>query len=161
MLASYRKSRPAAYLITFFLAVGFNAQAQSGNSTSITGTVVDPSGAIVVGATVEVHNPVSGLVRTAVTDAAGKFAIPNIPFNPYHVTVTGKGFAPYASDVDVRSTVPVNLSITLTVGGSAESVTVEAAGEDLLENTSTFQAEPLFIQRFAAFALSVRPPPVV
>ena len=67
--------------------------------------------------------------------------IPNVPFNPYHLIVTGKGFAPYAEDVDVRSTVPVNLSIALKVAGSAESVTVEANGEDLLENTPTFHTD--------------------
>ena len=141
MLASYVKSRAAAFLFTILLAIALGAQAQSGNSTSITGTVVDPSGAVVTNATVEVHNPVSGFSRNAVTDAAGKFVVPNVPFNPYHVTVTGQGFAPYSGDVDVRSTVPVNLNITLKVGGSAESVTVEANGGDLIETTSTFHTD--------------------
>ena len=141
MLASYMKSRPAAFLFTIFLSLSVNAHAQSGSSTSITGTVVDPSGAVVTDATVEVRNPVSGFSRSAVTDTAGRFVIPNVPFNPYHVTVTGKGFAPSTQDVDVRSTVPVNLSLTLKVAGSAESVTVEATGEDLLENTSTFHTD--------------------
>lgn len=110
MLASYLKSRSAAFVLTIFLALSFGAHAQSGSSTSILGTVVDPSGAVVTDATIEVRNLVSGFFRSAVTDAAGKFVIPNVPFNPYHVTVIGQGFAPYAGDVDVRSTVPVNLS---------------------------------------------------
>lgn len=138
MLASYRKSRPAAFLLALLLAFGLSADAQSGSSTSITGTVVDPSGAVVTNATVAVHNPVSGFSRSAVTDPTGKFALPNVPFNPYD---TGKGFAPYAQDIDVRSTVPVSLSITLQVAGSAETVTVEGNGEDLLENTSTFHTD--------------------
>jgi len=141
MLASYVKSRAAAFLFTILLAIALGAHAQSGNSTSITGTVVDPSGAVVTNATVEVRNPVSGFSRNAVTDAAGKFVVPNVPFNPYHVTVTGQGFAPYSGDVDVRSTVPVNLNIALKVGGSAESVTVEASGGDLIETTSTFHTD--------------------
>ena len=141
MLASYMKSRSATFLLTIFLALGVSAHAQSGSSTSISGTVVDPSGAVVASATVDLRNPVSGFSRSAVTDAAGKFVIPNVPFNPYHLIVTGKGFAPYAEDVDVRSTVPVNLSIALKVAGSAESVTVEANGEDLLENTPTFHTD--------------------
>jgi len=141
MLASYVKSRSAAFLLTLFLALSVAAHAQSGSSTSITGTVVDPSGAVVTNATVEVRNPVSGFSRNAVTDAAGKFVVPNVPFNPYHVTVTGQGFAPYSGDVDVRSTVPVNLNIVLKVGGSAESVTVEANGGDLIETTSTFHTD--------------------
>src|ERR1051325_7098488 len=141
MLASYKKSHSATFLLMFFLTVGLSVYAQSGSSTSIAGTVVDPSGAVVADVTVEIHNPVSGFSRSAVTDAAGKFAFPNVPFNPNHVTVTGKGFAPYSQDIDVRSTVPVSLSITLKVGGSAESVTVEANGGDLLENTSSFHTD--------------------
>ncbi|HYL16673.1 MAG TPA: TonB-dependent receptor [Terriglobales bacterium] len=141
MLASYVKSRAAAFLFTILLALSLGAHAQSGNSSSISGTVVDPSGAVVTNATVEVRNPVSGFSRNAVTDAAGKFVVPNVPFNPYHVTVTGHGFAPYSGDVDVRSSVPVNLNIALKVGGSAESVTVEANGGDLIETTSTFHTD--------------------
>src|SRR5437016_6160491 len=141
MLASYVKSRSAAFLLTIVLALSVVAHAQSGSSTSITGTVVDPSGAVVTNATVEVRNPVSGFSRNGVTDAAGKFVVPNVPFNPYHLTVTSQGFAPYSGDVDVRSTVPVNLNIVLKVGGSAESVTVEATGGHLIENTSTFHTD--------------------
>jgi hypothetical protein len=86
-------------------------------------------------------NRVSAFDRTTVTDSAGKFTIPNVPFNPYHLTVTGQGFAPFAQDIDVRSVVPLNLKLKLTVGASAETVTVEAAGQDLLENTSSFHTD--------------------
>jgi Carboxypeptidase regulatory-like domain len=141
MLASYRKSLYAAFMVILYLGIGLGVHAQSGNSTSITGTVLDPSGAVVVNAAVEVRNPVSGYSRSAVTDAAGKFTIPNVPFNPYHVTVTGQGFAPYAHDVDVKSSVPISLSINLKVTGSSEVVTVESTAEDLLENTSTFHTD--------------------
>lgn len=140
MLLSLRKLRPA-FLLIVLLALNLSAPAQSANSTSVTGTVVDPSGAVVPSASVELHNPVSGYSRTALTDAAGKFSIPNVPFNPYHMTVTAKTFALYAQDVDVRSTVPVNLSITLKVEGSAESVTVEATAADLLETTPSFHTD--------------------
>src|SRR3954468_15297448 len=141
MLASYVKSRHAAFLLTICLSLGLGAHAQSGSSTSITGTVADSSGAVVPNATVEVRNPVSGFSRSVVTDAGGKFAVPNVPFNPYHVTVTGEGFAPFVSDVDVRSTVPVTLDVILKVEASEEKVTVEANGGDLIENTSTFHTD--------------------
>ena len=141
MLAFYKEPLFAAFLFILSLSLFPGASAQSGgSSTSITGTVVDPTGAVVANATVEVRNPVSGFSRTATTDSGGKFTIPNVPFNPYHVSVTGQGFAPYAQDVDVRSVVPVNLNITLNVKGSAETVTVEAAG-DLLENDPTFHTD--------------------
>jgi len=140
MLASYKKSLLATCALTVF-AFGLSAVAQSGSSTSVTGTVLDSSGAVVPHAIVEIRNPVSGFVRTIATDGAGKFAIPNVPFNPYHVKVTGEGFAPYSQDIDVRSSVPVSLSISLQVKSLSETVTVESSAEDLLENTSSFHTD--------------------
>jgi hypothetical protein len=144
MLASYQKSlRALSYVVVFCLSVCGGILAQSaGNSTAVNGTVLDQSGAVVPNANVEIHNPVSAFDRTTTTDNAGKFGFSNVPFNPYHLTVNVKGFAPFAQDVDVRSAVPVNVSISLTVGGSSETVTVQSeAGEDLLENTSTFHTD--------------------
>ncbi len=82
-----------AFIIVVFLFC-YQASAQtSGSSGTIQGVVTDPSGAVIPGATVEIHNPVSGYNRTATSDGSGKFSLPNVPFNPYHLTVTGKGFA--------------------------------------------------------------------
>ena len=141
MLASRTKSLAATLLALLYLALSLSVYAQSGNSTSITGTVVDPTGAVVADATVEIQNPVSGFVQSTQTDGAGKFTFSNVPFNPYHLTVTGEGFAPYVQDVDVRSSVPINLTVKMKVPNSSESVTVEATAEDLLENTSTFHTD--------------------
>ena len=142
MLAFYKQSSFSLFLTVFFLALGLQARAQSGgSSTSVTGTVVDPTGAVVANAVVEIRNPVSAFERTATTDGSGKFSIPNVPFNPYHLTVTGPDFAPFATDVHVRSIVPVTVSVTLEIKGSSETVTVESAGADLLENTSTFHTD--------------------
>ena len=138
MLASYQKSRHAALAVFFIVLLGLFASGQSiGNSGSINGTVVDPTGAVVPKATVEIHNPVSGFDRSTATDASGKFVFTNIPFNNYHVTVSATGFAAYSQDVEPRSTVPVTVAINLQVSGSTTTVTVEAAGGDLIENDPT------------------------
>ncbi|MGB8867108.1 MAG: carboxypeptidase-like regulatory domain-containing protein, partial [Candidatus Sulfotelmatobacter sp.] len=80
MLASYRRSLPATFVVVFLLALAFQAYAQSGgNSTSVTGTVLDPTGAVVAFAAVEIHNPVSHFDRATATDSSGKFTIPNVP----------------------------------------------------------------------------------
>jgi Carboxypeptidase regulatory-like domain len=117
------------------------AAAQLGNSGSIEGVVKDPSGGVVVGATVEISNPVSGFQRQAITGSDGTFKVSNIPFNPYHMTVTAAGFAAYTQDVDVRSTVPTSLQIGLKVGTEVQTVKVEASGGDLVENESTFHTD--------------------
>jgi carboxypeptidase family protein/TonB-dependent receptor-like protein len=141
MLASYRKSLAAALLAVLYLALGLSVYAQSGNSTSITGAVVDPTGAVIPQATVRIQNPVSGLTRSVTTDNAGRFTFPNVPFNAYHLTVTGGGFANYVQDVQVQSSVAVNLTITMKVQEASTSVTVEAGAEDLLETTPTFHTD--------------------
>jgi hypothetical protein len=127
MSISYEWRSVVTVAVTIFLALAV-AQAQS-----IGGTVVDPTGAVVFNATVEIHNPVSRYARSTSTDASGKFNFTNIPFNPYHLKVTAAGFAPYAQDVEVRSSVPIDVPIKLQVEGSVTAVTVEAAG-DLVEN---------------------------
>jgi Carboxypeptidase regulatory-like domain/TonB-dependent Receptor Plug Domain len=140
MKAYYGKPQRAAFLAISFLTVGLSAFAQSGSSTSVVGTVLDPSGAVIPNATVEIHNPVSGFERITTTDGSGEFAIPNVPFNPYHLKVTGQGFAPYSQDIDVRSVVPISVNINLKLQ-SSEVVTVESGGADLLENESTFHTD--------------------
>jgi Carboxypeptidase regulatory-like domain len=126
-----------SFLILCLLTLGAAVRAQNaGNSTSVAGVVTDPSGAVIPGATVTIHNPVSEFGRTVTTDSMGNFSIPNVPFNPYHMTVTATGFAPYVQDIDLRSSVPMKLDIKLQLGAATSTVTVEAAG-DLLENEPT------------------------
>lgn len=115
------------------LVFGRPANGQLGNSGSIEGVVKDPSGSVVAGATVEVSYAVSGFHRTTTADADGAFKFTNVPFNPYHLTVTAPGFAPFTQDVDVRSAVPVTLQISLKISASSTSVIVEATGGDLIE----------------------------
>jgi Carboxypeptidase regulatory-like domain/TonB-dependent Receptor Plug Domain len=141
MLAFYKKSRFAASAVFLVLALCLSAYSQSGgNSTSVTGTVSDPSGAVVPNATVEIHNPVSQFRRSTTTDNNGNFSIPNVPFNPYHLSISAAGFSSYAQDIDVRSLVPLNVKASLKVSTSSEIVTVESGG-DLVENDPTFHTD--------------------
>jgi hypothetical protein len=140
--AARRCSRLALLLLSVSVLMPVLARAEAGGTSStINGTVADPSGAVIPEATVQIQNPVSQLKRTTTTDATGKFTFPNIPFNPYHLTVNLQGFAPYVQDVDVRSAVPLDLKITLQVSATAENVTVQAEAGDLVENDSTFHTD--------------------
>jgi hypothetical protein len=135
MQASHKRSLYAAFGVVLYLTFGLHAHAQS-SSASINGTVLDPTGAVVANAGITIHNPVSGFDRSTSTDKAGNFSFSNVPFNPYHLTVTATGFAQTSQDVDVRSAVAVNVKISLTVVASNSTVTVEA-GADLVENDPT------------------------
>jgi hypothetical protein len=120
----------AGLTVSLCLAVGL-AYGQS-NSASVGGTVLDSTGAVIPNATVEIHNPVSGYGRSTTTDSTGRFTFPNVPFNPYHLTVKAPGFENNVQDVELRAAVPVNVSISLKVGVTT-ALTVEA-GADLIEN---------------------------
>jgi hypothetical protein len=136
------KSCLAAAMVAMACVSSFgSANAQSGGSSgTINGTVLDSTGAVVANATVEIHNPVTGYDRSATTDGKGNFSFVNVPFNPYHMTVTASGFAQYAQDVTVRSAVPANVQINLQVSGATTTVTVEDKG-DLVENDPTFHSD--------------------
>jgi hypothetical protein len=115
--------------------------AQSVASGTIEGTVVDSTGAIIVGARVEIRNPITGFVQTALTDSNGAFRFTNIPFNPYHLQVVQQGFAPASQDVNIRSAVTVPVKVMLSVAGISETVQVEAGGTDILENVPYAHAD--------------------
>ena len=140
MTTSYQWRFVAISVISFSLITTLSVAQSAGNSGSINGTVEDPTGAVVPNATVEIRNPVSGYERSVTTDTSGKFSFANIPYNPYHLTATAAGFASHVQDVDVRSSVPVNVAINLKVEGSSTVVTVES-GSDLVENDSTFHTD--------------------
>jgi len=122
------------------MASGATAQS-AGNAGSINGTVVDPTGAVVPNATIEIRNPVSQFDRSTTSDGSGKFEFTNVPFNPYHLTVKAQSFAPYAQDVEPRFSVPVVVAVKLSVATSTTAVTVEANGGDLVENDPTFHTD--------------------
>jgi len=139
---SFYKSRLAAAMVAVavVLSAGTVNSQSGGSSGSISGSILDPSGAVVANAKVEIHQAVSGYDRTTTTDSKGNFNFTNVPFNPYHMTVTAEGFAQYAQDVEVRSVVPATVKVSLTVAGSTDTVTVESAG-DLVENDPTFHSD--------------------
>ena len=107
-----------------------------GNAGTVKGTVVDPSGAAIMNATITVQNPVSHYSQTAVSNGQGNFELDNLPFNPYHLSADASGFQTMAQDVNVQSPVPVVLKISLKIGSAETTVNVEAAA-DLLETDPT------------------------
>src|SRR6202790_3171097 len=107
------------------------------SSGAITGVVEDATGGVLTNASVEISDVVSGYHRDTPTGLAGDFRFTNVPFNTYHLIVKAPGFASYTQDVDVRSSVPATVEISLKVGTTSENITVEASGADLVETEST------------------------
>ncbi|MGB0052473.1 MAG: TonB-dependent receptor [Terracidiphilus sp.] len=119
---------------------GLAANAQSGNAGTVHGTVTDPSGAVVPNATVHIANSVSEYEQTTTTDATGQFTFPNVPFNPYTIDVSAKGFARLSQNVEIRSSVGINVKLIMQISGGSQTVTVESQG-DLIEDDPTFHVD--------------------
>jgi hypothetical protein len=130
-----------ATLATAFLLLTTTTGAQVGNSGSIEGLVKDPSGAGISGAKIEVAYAVSGFHREVVTSPDGSFRITNVPFNTYRAAVSAPGFAGYSLDIEVRSTVPTRIEVTLKINTEVTSVTVTERSADLIETQSTFHTD--------------------
>jgi hypothetical protein len=124
-------------LAVALLGLQGDLSAQSlGNAGTIEGTVVDPSGASVPGASITLHNLVSGYAETATSSPTGEFRLTNVPPNPYHLEVTASGFSVYSQDVDIRNAIPVQVKATLALAGANTTVNVEGIAEALENDPS-------------------------
>jgi Carboxypeptidase regulatory-like domain/TonB-dependent Receptor Plug Domain len=116
------------------------ASGQGGSAGTIHGTVTDPTGAVIPGATVHLTNPRSGLDRTLTSDAQGQFVFSNITFDSYQLAGSANGFTPKRQPVDLHSVVGTAVNLILQIASADSTVTVEAQG-DLIETDSTFHTD--------------------
>ncbi|MBV9937698.1 MAG: TonB-dependent receptor, partial [Acidobacteriaceae bacterium] len=130
------QGRIAGIFCCVFLCIDLCAWGQSISSGTVQGSVLDPTKAVIPQAHVEILNGITGYRQTVGTDANGGFRFNNIPFNSYELRVTSPGFAAAQQEIDVRTTVPISISVGLQLAGSREAVMVESAGE-LVENDSS------------------------
>jgi hypothetical protein len=123
-----------------FCLAALTAHAQGGNAGVIRGTVSDPTGAVIPGATIHLANPNSGVDRTVTSDAQGQFNFPNVTFNSYTIGASASGFAPMRKSVAIQSVVGTTLNLILQIATADSTVTVEAQG-DLVETDPTFHTD--------------------
>ncbi len=119
-----------------FLASCFYLCGQSISSGTVGGIVLDPAKAVVPRAHVEILNRVTGYRQTVDSDSKGEFRFNNVPFNSYELTSNAARFAVVKQEIDIRTAVPMQVSVLLQLTGSNQTVTVEAAG-GLVENESS------------------------
>ena len=101
--------------------------AQSDNSY-VTGTVKDPTGAVVTGAKVTIKNEDTGFTREVLTNESGLYIATNLPPGYYTVTIETAGFKKFEKSRNkMDAGIPLNVSVELSVGAVTESVNVEAS----------------------------------
>jgi Ca-activated chloride channel homolog len=148
--------RMRRYTISAFVALLAAASllAQSSVGT-IRGTVKDPSGGVLPGATVRLSHATDA-DRTTITDAKGEFSFLALPPGPYTITVALSGFTQVARQVAVQAGAVVRLSLELGVGGLTESVAVTAASPTMNARTSSVVVGGKYV---AGGVLNAPPPP--
>ena len=100
--------------------------AQSDRGT-ITGTVSDPAGAIVAGASVEAKNLETGGVYQAGTTTTGNYTLSQLPVGTYELSIGVPGFKKYLrTGITVLVAQTLRIDVTLEVGSTNESITVQA-----------------------------------
>ena len=131
--ASIRRSSIAAVLFCMVFGLAL-ALAQTG-TTSLRGTVLDKSGATVVGAKVILTNDAQGLHREVSTDSSGAYEFPSLPPGHYSLTIEMSGFRKFEhKNLELLVNVPVTENATLEVGSTTE--TVEVSAQTVTLNTS-------------------------
>ena len=150
------KGRFVSFAMTIAVLLGFafpeRVSAQMVGAT-ISGTVVDPSGAVIPSVRIVIKNAATGNVANAATNSVGVFDAPNLPPATYDLTASATGFSTLVRN---RITLTVGqelvLNLTLQVGNTSQQIEVntEAPTVDLanatvggLVNETTVEALPL------------------
>jgi hypothetical protein len=125
-------------------------------ATSLSGTVVDGSGAVVPGADVTVVAAATGTTFSAVTDARGSFTMPAMPAATYAVTVKLSGFkTAVLQNVKLEVGVAATVKAVLEVGGMEEQVTV-TGGADVLQAQSATVSTTMSVKQITQLPLVSR-----
>ncbi len=114
-----------SFLVIFFT---YKAVAQSARG-ALAGSITDPSGAVISGATISATNQATGGKNETKSTSAGAYKFADIPIGVYTVTVLAPGFATATSTgVLVQINVTSSLNVTLKTGSVNEVVSVDASG---------------------------------
>lgn len=147
-----------AVLVAATLAFAISAMAQAqATAADLAGTVTDPSGAVVAGASVTAKGVGTGISRTVITNAEGYFKIVGLPPGEYEISTEAKSFKKSVV-AGVRLTVgqSANVTIKLDVGEATAVVNVTAEDVQLVETTRTTVANTIDQTRISGLPINER-----
>jgi len=160
ILKSVLQKTQAESLLPFFglliLLTWSALSAWAGVGGSISGTVTDPSGAVVSKVSVTATNTDTGIRQTLFTDEKGFYSFTSLSVGHYDLEVTSTGFRPYrrtAITIDANSALTIDAA--LEVGARSDVVTV-VENQLHVETTSTQMGEVITAQQMTAVPLNGR-----
>jgi Carboxypeptidase regulatory-like domain len=145
------------WLCGILLSVAFSAISWAGTTGSISGTLKDPGGALVPGATVQVTNIDQGLQNKILSDANGFYIFPSLPVGRYELTIQAPGFRTEKRTgllIDADSALKVDAVLEL--AQRADVVTVSATNAVHVETEITQVGQVLSANAITAVPLNGR-----
>src|SRR5215469_16245813 len=127
----------AAIVLVLALCSGAFAQANQG---TVSGTTVDPSGALLAGSKITATNTGTGETFTVTSNEAGLFVFPLLPVGPYKIEATHGGFGTLDENVQVTVGAKIDLAMKMSVASENESVQVTAE-TPVVETTRTSESD--------------------
>jgi hypothetical protein len=131
--------------------------AYSGANGAIRGTVIDPNGGVIPGATITATNENDKTTHTAVTKDDGTFLLENIPSGKYGIKIEAPGFkASVYTGIDVRSQNLVEMRTALEVGTVSETVSVTSEADVSINTSSSSASTNITSQQIAELPINGR-----
>ncbi|MGH9439248.1 MAG: carboxypeptidase regulatory-like domain-containing protein, partial [Terriglobia bacterium] len=127
----------AALVLSFFMATSARAQV---TGATLSGTVTDPSGAVIPHAKISIKNTATGVTRNSIANSAGLYSAPNLLPGSYSVTISAPGFSTEVRG-GITLTVGANqvLNVTLQVGKVTNEIQVTGAAPTVQLATSVIR----------------------
>jgi len=128
-------------LVAGFLSLSSVSHAQLAGKGAVSGTVLDPTGAAVPGATIVITNNANGIATTTTSTSAGDYSVSTLDAGVYTITVTASGFEKLTQqNVQVNSLETQTFSPKLTIGAADQTVTVSTLPPQLETTNATLGA---------------------
>jgi hypothetical protein len=124
--------------------------------SALSGTVTDPTGAVIPGATVVATNPAAEIVRSAATDNRGQFRMEGLAPGSYRIEAQARGFETESFSAEVVPAQQAVADVRLRIGSASQTVSVEASPvlpEDMASNAN-LTAQPPVSQTLSRFELT-------
>jgi hypothetical protein len=151
-----RFSRCCVFLLALMLFLTIPTLLRAAQGTRISGTVQDPTGAVVAAAKVTVTNADTGAIRTTTTDATGTYTFADLPVGRYDISIDATGFRPYRrTDVMLSVDSALLVDAKLQVGKETEEVAVQENAIHV-ETSDTQLGEVITGQKMTAVPLNGR-----
>src|SRR5580698_5614177 len=144
------------FLLVLVSLLSFVGKSSAGTGGSISGTVTDASGAVVVKATVTAKNLETGITQTVTTDAKGFYSFPTLVVGHYDLEISSSAFRPYRrTGVTIDANSALTIDAVLTVGEITDAVTVEE-NQVQVETTSTQNGQVITARQLTTVPLNGR-----